>query len=75
MEAKLAPSPKEPSGILAIQIHQMADLEITRRAAGRQGQKADTHTPSTYAQVVSMICSKGFFEDVPSKFSFTVYQR
>lgn len=55
MDAKLPPSPKQVSGILAIQIHQMADLEISRSSL-RKG-ISDTHTPSTYAQIVRLSLS------------------
>jgi hypothetical protein len=51
MDAKLPPASEQVSGVLAIQIHQMADLEIKRSSMrGKHG--SDTHTPSTYAQVV-----------------------
>lgn len=53
MDAKLPPTSKQVSGILAIQIHQMADLELSRPSM-RKG-AAGTHTPSTYAQIVGCL--------------------
>ena len=54
MDAKMPPSPKQNSGILAIQVHQLADLALpAKQRAVKHGAKTDTHTPSTYAQVVS----------------------
>lgn len=62
----MPPSSEQVSGILAIQIHQMADLEIKRRSVRRGA--ADTHTPSTYAQIVSndsrLCCSR--YADAPT---------
>jgi hypothetical protein len=56
MDAKLPPSPKQNSGILAIQVHQLADLALpAKQRALKHGAKTDTHTPSTYAQVVSRV--------------------
>ena len=62
MDAKLPPSPKQVSGILAVQVHQLADLDIpaAQRALSSKSHMSGSHTPSTYAQVVSTAISLYF---------------
>ena len=73
MDAKLPPSPQQNSGILAIQIHQLSDLELPqrRRALEAIDKAIDTNTPSTYAQMVSQSMPKpigAFLSDRPLVF-------
>jgi hypothetical protein len=55
MDAKIPPSPKQSSGILAIQLHQLDELEIQQKNQTPMfgDSKIETNTPSTYAQIVS----------------------
>ena len=57
MDAKIPPSPKQSSGILAIQLHQMDELDVQQKNAipGLGDSKVETNTPSTYAQIVSEV--------------------
>ena len=55
MDAKLPPKFEQPSGILSIQLHQMADLDLNRfrRTTDTDASGFHQHIPSTYCQIVS----------------------